>query len=290
MSNSRNVDHGTMLSLAECVTLACLFEVSAAKVGNVHRGADFEDLTFADFATSAAIVGQVLETASDSVGAAVLAAVQRTRNLVNTNTNLGTLLLLAPLCAVARGVGLRNGVQEVLGDLGADDARDAYRAICEAHAGGLGREDEMDIHGAPPESLLDAMRAASERDLVARQYANGFQEVFDVVVPNLVEYSGRGLPLTQSIVATQIRFLAEYPDSLIARKCGMSTARQASDRASDVLAAGRPFDEPYVAALSDFDFWLRSDAHRRNPGTTADLIAAGLFVVFRDELVSSPWR
>jgi triphosphoribosyl-dephospho-CoA synthase len=84
--------------------------------------------------------------------------------------------------------------------------------------------------------------------------------------------------------------MAEYPDSLIARKCGMSIARQAQGLASRTLQAGRPGDERYLSALSELDFWLRSDGHRRNPGTSADLIAAGLFVGFREQTLSPPWN
>jgi len=56
------------------------------------------------------------------------------------------------------------------------------------------------------------------------------------------------------------------------------------------LAAGRPGDAAYHEAVSDLDFWLRSDDHRRNPGTTADLVAAGLFVALREAIIKFPVR
>jgi triphosphoribosyl-dephospho-CoA synthase len=84
--------------------------------------------------------------------------------------------------------------------------------------------------------------------------------------------------------------LAAYPDSLIARKCGPETAARAAAIAQRVLAAGMPGDEDYLLELGEFDFWLRSDGNRRNPGTTADLIAAGLFVVLREGLIRPPYR
>src|SRR6185436_1568049 len=91
------------LSVSQCATLACLLEVTAPKAGNVHRGADFDDLTFTDFAVSAAALGPAMETAaSGGVGSAVFAAIESTRKLVNTNTNLGMALLIAPLAAVPR--------------------------------------------------------------------------------------------------------------------------------------------------------------------------------------------
>ena len=95
------------LSIGKCATLACLWEVTAPKPGNVYRGADFEDLTFADFLTSAVVVGPIVDQCPQlGVGRTVLSAVQATRRTVGTNTNLGTLLLLAPLAAVGYGKAL----------------------------------------------------------------------------------------------------------------------------------------------------------------------------------------
>jgi len=34
--------------------------------------------------------------------------------------------------------------------------------------------------------------------------------------------------------------------------------------------------------------WLRADGNRRNPGTSADLVAATLFVALREELIPLP--
>src|SRR5688572_23104506 len=100
---------------AQCITLACLLEVTAPKPGNVHRGADFDDLTFADFLVSGVTIGPVLAQAIEiGVGPAILAAVQATRRLIDTNSNLGMVLLLGPLAAVPREESLRTGVQRVL--------------------------------------------------------------------------------------------------------------------------------------------------------------------------------
>lgn len=279
------------LSISQCVTLACLWEALAPKPGNVHRGADFDDVTFNDFATSGVIVGPILaEAAERGVGTVILEAAQATRAAIGSNTNLGMLLLLAPLAAVPRPQDLREGVARVLGELTAADAAAVYEAIRIASPGGLGKADEMDVSGPAPESLVGAMRLAAGRDFVARQYAEDFQDVFEHVVTPLVAACQRGMPLTLAIVDTYVRLIARFGDTLIARKCGPAVSDQAAAWAQRVLAADAAGGENYQAALADFDFWLRSDGRRRNPGTSADLIAAGLFVVFRDALVPPPWR
>jgi len=279
------------LSLGQCATLACLLEVTAPKVGNVHRGADFEGLIFADFVASAVAIGPAIEKAAETgVGRAVLNAIQATRQLVETNTNLGMVLLLAPLAAAPRNNSLQAGIANVLQKLTAEDSALVYQAIRLAQPGGMGEEKEMDIAGAAPPALLAAMKAAEERDLVARQFTTNFEIVLNEVLPNLLDGQNRGWALLDNIVRQHVQLISEHPDSLIARKCGIETATRASAFAAQVLDAGEIDDENYHAALSDFDFWLRADGHRRNPGTAADLIAAALFAGLREGLLTPPYR
>ncbi len=280
------------LSIGQCATLACLLEATAPKVGNVHRGADFSDLTFTDFAVSAVCIGPAMEAAaSTGVGRAVRDAVAATRARVNTNTNLGMVLLLAPLAAVPPETPLADGIGPVLAGLTADDCRLVFEAIRIAEPGGMGQVDEMDVHDPPPDDLLAAMRLAAGRDLVARQYADGFGLVLHGVQPRLGYYvSERRLTLTDAIICVHLELLREHEDSLIVRKCGRQMAQRVSRLAEQVLEAGAPGDEAYDAALADFDFFLRSDGNRRNPGTTADLIAAGLFAALRDGALQPPYR
>jgi triphosphoribosyl-dephospho-CoA synthase len=231
--------------------------------------------------------------ASAGVGRTVLDAVRVTSDLVPTNVNLGIALLLAPLAAVPREAPLMQGVASLMDSLTAEDSKLVYEAIALAKAGGLGTVDEMDVQGPPPENLLLAMAAARDRDLIARQYVEDFALVLDQVAPHIANRLKLRWSLTDAIVWTHVGLIAQHGDSLIERKCGPEVGKQASALAAGVLAAGlpgEPGNENYYRALSDFDFWLRSDGHRRNPGTTADLIAAALFVLLRDGLIEPPYR
>jgi triphosphoribosyl-dephospho-CoA synthase len=274
------------LSIGQCATLACLLEATAPKVGNVHRGADFENLTFTDFVVSAVAIGPAMEACSNplqrvSVGATILEAIRATRQLVGTNTNLGMVLLIAPLAAVPRDEPLASGIGKVLRGLTPEDSRLVYEAIRFAQPGGMGKVKEMDVAAEAPNDLLAAMAAAAEQDLVAQQYVTDFDLVLSKIAPWLSEAASRW-SLMDAIIHTHLRLLSEYPDSLIARKCGLETALEVSNYAAAVLAAGSPGEDSYYEAAADLDFFLRSDGHRRNPGTTADLIAAGLFALLRD--------
>ncbi len=278
------------LSIGQCATLACLLEATAPKVGNVHRGADFENLTFTDFVVSAVAIGPAMESAKAiGIGPAILEAIKATRQLVTTNTNLGMVLLIAPLAAVPRDEPLAGGIRTVLRGLSPDDSRLVYEAIRLAQPGGMGKVDEMDIAAAAPVNLLVAMAAAADRDLIAQQYVTDFDLVLSKVAPWLSDAASRW-SLVEAIIHTHLRLLADHPDSLIARKCGLEKAREVSTFAAAVLAAGSPGEDSYHEAVADLDFFLRSDGHRRNPGTAADLIAAGLFALLRDGKLQPPLR
>lgn len=279
------------LSLRQCVTLACILECTAPKPGNVHRGSDFEDLSFVDFLASAVAISEPLAYASDGVGGSVLAAVNATRGCVRTNANLGIVLLLAPLAAVPRGEPLREGVQKVLANLTPDDSRAIYDAIRLVAPGGLGRVDEYDVQDAAPSRLLDAMEAAADRDAVAYQYAHGYETIFDEMLPFLM---GKGLPetfaLTDRIIHAHVASIGKRGDSLIARKAGAETSEKARIIAKRAIDADPIGGDAYHRAINDLDFWMRSHDNRRNPGTTADLIAAALFAGLRDGLIPPPWH
>lgn len=281
------------LSVGQLATLACLLEATAPKPGNVHRGADFEDLSFLDFQLAAVAIGPAMQQAADGVrvGETVLSAIQATRQLTSTNVNLGIVLLLAPLCAATAKKGaLRDGVRSVLDELNAADAAGVYEAIRAAMPGSMGEVPEADVAGPPPSDLLHAMRLAADRDSVAKQYANGFADVFDLVVPELERGAVHEWSMSDIVVRAQLRTMHKLPDTLIARKCGLAKARGIAAWAGQVLDSGEPGDDAYHEALSDLDFELRQDGHRLNPGTTADLICAGLFVALHDKILVPPLR
>lgn len=279
-----NRAHKNPFPVSQAATLACLWEATAPKPGNVHRGADFEDVTYLDFVQSAIVIGPILaQTRELGVGRTVLEAIRATRTAVRTNTNLGAVLLLVPLAAAPDGTPLADGIGAVLDRLTAEDTRYVYEAIRASAAGGLGHAETADVFEEPPNiTLVEAMRLAADHDLIARQYTNQFADVFDRLAIWIEAGIADGLPLTASIVHAQLQQLAVEVDSLILRKCGPKFAESVRARAAVVIAAGKPGDVAYERAVADLDFWLRSDGHRRNPGTTADLVVAALFVLLRE--------
>jgi triphosphoribosyl-dephospho-CoA synthase len=275
----------------ELAQAACLLEVTARKPGNVHRHADLPDLQLIDFLLSAAAIRDPFERAEAAgVGTTVLAAIEATRRVVKTNTNLGIVLLLAPLAAVPATVSLDDGISGVLAATTVDDARLVYRAIRRAVPGGLGKVEAEDVASEPTMPLRDIMALAAHRDLVARQYANGFHEVLHEALPALRLLLNRGVALETSIVATYLNVLARHPDSLIARKFGAERAARVSERASELGAVDWWMNDEGRKSLAAFDAWLRAPDHRWNPGTTADLVTAALYAALREGTINWPLR
>jgi triphosphoribosyl-dephospho-CoA synthase len=269
--------------IAWAAQLACLFEVGADKPGNVSRNAGFEDARFEDFVASAVAIGPAFRKAGErTVGETTLAAVTATRRLVATNTNLGMVLLLAPLAkaaSTAGGDGLRAELSHVLAALTVEDARLAYEAIRMASPGGLGRVGRHGVENDTVEvTLLDAMQAARDRDAVAREYVTDFEITFGLGHPTLRRLWNEGWAASDAILATFLRILAEVPDTLIARKLGLGAAQEVSGRAARILEAGDFRGERGRAEVTRLGADLRDPGHRLNPGTTADLVAASLFV------------
>jgi triphosphoribosyl-dephospho-CoA synthase len=269
--------------------LACLLEAIARKPGNVHRLRDLPKLHLVDFLLSAgAISGALDRSAATGVGVAIREAIVATRQVVSTNTNLGIVLLLVPLAAVPAELDLADGIHAVLESLTVDDARAVYRAIRLAEPGGLGTVDEQDIASEPTVSLRTLMGLAADRDLIARQYANGFQQVLGEALPALRSYLAKGHPLETAIVGIYLELLARYPDSLIARKVGLPHALEVSVRAREVLDAGWPDDREALGRSQALDEWLREPSRRFNPGTIADLVTAALYAALRDGTIRVP--
>jgi triphosphoribosyl-dephospho-CoA synthase len=257
------------------VQLACLLEVSAAKPGNITPAHDFADTTYADMVRSALALGPVFgrgQAIRRSVGELIADGVDATGQVARANTNLGIVLLFAPLvrAAVTRGTDetLRAAVGRTLAGLDVEDAAAAFAAIASAEPGGLGEAPEHDVRAPARVSLREAMAAAAHRDSIASEYATGYAIVFDSGMPLLDDALRNGPSTLDAIVSLHVGLLASHRDTLIVRKAGEAEA-EAVTRAARSVQAG-------TTSLADFDAALRRDGNRLNPGTTADLVAATL--------------
>jgi triphosphoribosyl-dephospho-CoA synthase len=275
-------------AVALAAQLACVREVCAPKPGNVNRLHDFTDTRFEDFVLSAVAIGPaMLEADQHGVGQIIQQAVRDTRQLVQSNTNLGIILLLTPLAKACRSSGaVRENLRRILAALTVDDARHTYAAIRMAQPGGMGQAVEADVAEEPSITLYQAMDLARGRDSIALEYVTDFAITFEIGYPALHEaWRAAGNP-ANAIVQCYLTLLANVPDTLIARKRGTETAAEVSRWAAEILALGGALTSQGQEALADLDRRLRDERHTLNPGTTADLTTAAVFFFLLRQLPS----
>jgi len=256
---------------------ACADELDAPKPGNVHRFADGHRMTAGDFLTSARASAPRIAAAGTPLGARILAAVEATRAAVGQNTNLGILLLCAPLAMAAeRGGDLAASVVRVIARSDLADSAAAFRAIAIANPGGLGEAPEHDVRDPPLVMLPMAMAAAAGRDLIARQWSNGFAEVFSAIARYAASVDCRP-DRSWAALTVYLDFLSQFPDSHVARKHGADVAEALRREAEPWPEALARASDP-ATLLPDLLAWDASLKSRQiNPGTSADLTVATIF-------------
>jgi triphosphoribosyl-dephospho-CoA synthase len=257
-----------------------VWEATARKVGNVHPGASFADLTYSDFIHSAVALSAAWTECQShvSVGELVLQGIAATQHAVGKNTNLGIVLLLAPLVLAAeRGV----TVDAILNTTTLPDTERVYEAIRLAKPGGLGQVATADVHTKPTITLFDAMQLAEQHDLIAKQYTHAFAEV-RTATESLMTVAQEADSIEAAILSTQLQLLATHGDSLITRKCGAAINAAVQAMAQGVLSVGGIMTQSGRKRARELDAYLRADGHRRNPGTTADMLAACLFIALQE--------
>ncbi|MEJ2593400.1 MAG: triphosphoribosyl-dephospho-CoA synthase [Candidatus Thiodiazotropha sp.] len=263
---------------------ACLYELDALKPGNVHRFSDGHKMTLEDFVTSADVSAEPLTRPGLGLGERIFRAVEATRDAVGCNTNLGILMLCAPL---VHGLletpeddttPLRERLRAVLNQADEKETEWLFRAIELASPGGLGESDRYDVRQPAGVPLVEAMRHAVERDLIARQYATGFADLFDYALPRLRECEQRWSSEPWALTGLYLDLLAHFPDTHIRRKHGLYKAvvisLHAASLAQGLRNAGKP--EHYQLRLLQADAEFKREGI--NPGTSADMTVATVFL------------
>lgn len=272
--------------VAQAFIFACEAELQAPKPGNVHIFASGHGMATQDFIDSARVAAPSIADPNLTVGAKILAATKATWTAVGQNTNLGILLLCAPLAQAAHNAAstdLRLATSQRCKTLGLDDARDAFQAIQLASPAGLGASTKDDVRAPAQTTLAAAMAHAAPRDRIAYQYANDFCDIFDIGLNSLDRAREAGEDEILSTLTVYLAFLSSFPDSHIARKYGLH-------RAQRILMEARSFNAQFsgasrsrrIAAALKWDATLKQK--RLNPGTSADLTVATLFA---DKLAQS---
>ena len=289
--------------IAKLAQIASVLEVSGwPKPGNVHRTRNYDDMVFQDFAISAVVIGDTMEEVASQakeaddlskaeLGRFILQAVDETNKWIETNTNLGIMMMCIPIAAAASISGGFDEIQENVGRLmdatTVDDAVNLYDAINIADAGGMGDQEEFDVMSekakdelrANNQTMYDVLEISAGWDRLANELTNKMPVCFEIGYPtfyNFWESSDDVDAINMATVLTFMTVLSQIPDTLISRKYGDETAESVSQKAAEILKFKD--DDSFVEKLLEFDDYLFENGY--NPGTTADLTAASIFLSY----------
>ena len=289
--------------IAKLAQIASVLEVSGwPKPGNVHRTRNYDDMVFQDFAISAVVIGDTMEELANQakeiddlsnaeLGKYILQAVSETDKWIETNTNLGIMMMCIPIAAAAAISSSFDEIQDNVGRLmdatTVEDAVNLYDAINVADAGGMGDQEEFDVMSekakdelrANNQTMYDVLEISAGWDRLANELTNKMPVSFELGYPTFFDFweSCDDVDvINDATVLTFMTILSQIPDTLISRKYGDETAEAVSQKANEILKFKD--DDSFVEKLLEFDDYLFDNGY--NPGTTADLTAASIFLSY----------
>ena len=289
--------------IAKLAQIASVLEVSGwPKPGNVHRTRNYDDMVFQDFAISAVVIGDTMEDVASQakeiddlskaeLGKYIFQAVDETNRWIETNTNLGIMMMCIPIAAAASISNNFDEIQENVGRLmdatTVEDAVNLYDAINVADAGGMGDQEEFDVMSekakdelrANNQTMFDVLEISAGWDRLANELTSKMPVCFEIGYPCFSDFwktSDDVDVINKATVLTFMTILSQIPDTLISRKYGNEVAEDVSQKASEILEFKD--DDSFVEKLLEFDDYLYDN--KLNPGTTADLTAASIFLSY----------
>jgi triphosphoribosyl-dephospho-CoA synthase len=274
--------------LSDLYLQACEVDVQAFKPGNVSVYAEGHDMTVADFRLSAKVSAAALCNPDYSLGEKIYYAVKATREAVGCNTNLGIILLCAPLIqAIGHkhlGLTLRQAVNKVISDTTIEDADWVFKAIALASPGGLGSSDQQDVNGKASVTLLEAMEIASAKDRIALQYTADYQDIFNFLLLRYNASLNRWGDRNWAAAAAYVDMLSQFPDSHIERKYGDQYSEMVATKMARLGEELSKTDNPEQIKPLFFSLDQELKLYDINPGTTADMIVATVLTAFLEDL------
>ena len=273
-------------NLQNAYLFACRKDIELIKPGNVNIKSPHSDTNAEDYLESSLLSSKELFKPDYSLGERILNSIKITRSKIKTNTNLGIILLCAPIihaCIYFNNLTMREGIKKTLSSSTVKDTQDLCMAINISAPGGLGTREIYDTASKPTVNILEIMNHSASYDRISYQYSHDYSDIFDFIIPRLVFLNKKHNSLDISLSLMFMEILAKIPDSHISRKFDDKIAKKTSNNASDLLKIlDREYSPDYLAdRLNNLDYEYKKKGI--NPGTTADLLVASLMIykIFR---------
>lgn len=302
--------------IAKCAQLAMILEVSAhPKPGNVDRTDDYKDTKYEHFLASSISIYDVIKDASQNdrfIGKSINNAVDLSTSWQNGgNTHFGAFILLIPIAMASgnlikreelfsikefqRGVLIKDillNAHEIVKKTDIGDAIEFYKAFTSIEVKvntvkefDLKQSDSIISLSEKNMSLYDLMEISKGYDMIANEWVNGFNkcaECAKIIIDGMGQmgiFKKYNLNINEVIVYTFLFILANNRDTFIQTKFDIETADFVSNQALNIITKLHEnkfdFDSTYPL-IQKFDDELLFK--KINPGSTADIVIAGLFI------------
>jgi triphosphoribosyl-dephospho-CoA synthase len=260
---------------------SCQLDIECIKPGNVNQTSGHPDTSSDDFIKSFMTTAEIISSNDSTLGEKIENSVLMTKRAVNKNTNLGIILLCSLFVqslSLKKNLTLYEAIKFVVIEATSEDVSKLCNAIKLAQPGGLGSHSDYDVTSNPDIALLDIMKISSEYDMIAKQYALFFEDIFRFVIPALDNAFRKINDKKLAISYTFLKILEKYPDSHICRKYGNKIAKKTSNEASDLIKIldGDTRHESWGKKLMSLDNHFKMT--RVNPGTSADLLVVSMMI------------
>jgi len=270
--------------LKKQIKFVCDTEIKSLKPGNVHKYSEGHGMNLKDFLKSSLIISKCLTKNNLDLGKKILISVNEIQNKIKKNTNLGIILMLSPIATIVQEEGviskeeLLKKIKSLIKKQNIKNSIPIFKAISLTSPGGLGFSKKYDVNEPPNTNLYKAMEFAKKKDLIARQYCNGFEDIYKIGIPAYKKFYNKWGKVDWALTGVYLTFLKKFNDSHIVRNKGNKIATSIKKEAKKYyffLKRNKNLTK-IKKKLLIFDKKLKSK--RINPGTTADLTVATLLL------------
>jgi len=270
--------------LKKQIKFVCDTEIKSLKPGNVHKYSEGHGMNLKDFLKSSLIISKCLTKNNLDLGKKILISVNEIQNKIKKNTNLGIILMLSPIATIVQEEGviskeeLLKKIKSLIKKQNIKNSIPIFKAISLTSPGGLGFSKKYDVNEPPNTNLYKAMEFAKKKDLIARQYCNGFEDIYKIGIPAYKKFYNKWGKVDWALTGVYLTFLKKFNDTHIVRNKGNKIATSVKKEAKKYyffLKRNKNLTK-IKKKLLIFDKKLKSK--RINPGTTADLTVATLLL------------
>ncbi|MHA3964548.1 MAG: triphosphoribosyl-dephospho-CoA synthase [Candidatus Thorarchaeota archaeon SMTZ1-45] len=232
-----------------------------------------------------------------------LSALDTFTGINKRNTILGTILLYIPLVVATSSVITVDGnfstkeaqkwLSQIIENTSVEDCLNLYEAFhlarttnprVESSASWTETHSRYDIDNPKVMdnivedglTLYELFKLSADVDEISSEWANNFSLILNQVFPYLDKIADNLENLEEGIVQTFVWLLSLRPDGLIAKKAGKKQAEIVRRLAERTMKAWNQ-DTGSLELMKKLDDELRKEGNLLNPGTTADLVSAGIF-------------